>query len=261
MTMQWESKRWVAVGMAAGLVGVWGSMCLGAAEQKDSTTTATRIPGQVAGSGTTTSHPSIVATTTRPGISQTATMRFNFENATVDRVLQEVSERFGFIVIKTQNLPNLVTIRMTNPVHADEAVHLVNDFLIPLGYAALETRAGEGADAKTCLRIVQLAEVKRPQIPVFQGRDPDKVPLSNDIITQVIPLKDVDPTRMRNDLVPYLSADAEVSANSSNLLVITDTAARIHRLLEIIATMDKPPVSRPETAPMLPGRGSPMGRR
>jgi general secretion pathway protein D len=187
-------------------------------------------------------------------------MMFQFENATVDEVLAEMSARFGFIVVKTQSILNRVTIRVPNPVHADEAVRLLNDVLAPIGYATRETHAGEGADGKTTLRIAGLSFGKS-RVPVFEGRNPEKIPLSNDIITQVIPLQYVDATRVRSSLAPFLSADADVTANSGNVLVITDTSARMRRLVEIIVAMDKPGAERPEKEPVPSGTGTSPGRR
>ena len=242
-----RNRMW---GMATLLVVVFAAMPSAALAQEVLATMAApaTVPATV-------SRPNVLITGSRPGISTANTMTFRFENASVDEVLAEMSARFGFILIKPQSLPNLVTVRVPTPVHADEAVILLNEFLVPLGYAPRETHSGEGTDARTCLRIVGLTEGKRPKIPVFQGRDPEKIPLSNDIITQVIPLQYVDATRMRNDLAPFLSADADVTANSGNLLVITDTSARVRRVVEIIVTMDTSAAARPKRESIPTGNG------
>src|SRR4029077_7792204 len=106
------------------------------------------------------------APSTRPGISTTATMIFNFQDAPVDAILNQLSENFGFIIIKT---PGQITGRVTatsrKPLDAGEAISLVNDVLYPLGYATLETKTS-GTNARTILRLVTIAEAKKSQIPV-----------------------------------------------------------------------------------------------
>ena len=205
----------------------------------EAATTAAAATEAATSPAATSTRPSILTSTTRPGISLTSTMSFRFQNAPVDEILTQMSARFGFIVIETVAITQRVTIVVPNPVHADEAVRLLNDVLVPLGYATLETHTGEGEQGKTSLRVAGLAEVKKANVPVFEGADPDAIPLSDNIITQVIPLKNVDATRLRSDLAPLMSADADVTANSaSNVIVITDTSAKIHRLVEIIEKMD-----------------------
>src|SRR5262245_45188273 len=94
------------------------------------------------------------ATTTRPGVSNTATMRFVFTDAPVDTVLNQLSERFGFIIIKPGPVPGRITINNQNEVNADQAVRLLNEFLVPLGFATLETRTeGAPVDHHTLFRM------------------------------------------------------------------------------------------------------------
>ncbi len=46
------------------------------------------------------------------------------------------------------------------------------------------------------LRVVSVAaQAKKANIPVFEGDDPDKIALSDELITQVIPLTNIDAVR------------------------------------------------------------------
>jgi general secretion pathway protein D len=186
-------------------------------------------------------------TATRPTGSPANRMLFNFTNAPVSAILNEMSERFGFIIIQTQPVPG--TISMTSRgeyLTAEQAIPLLNDVLYPLNFATLQTKTSP-PNERTILRIVTVAEAKKSQIPVFQGADATTIPLSDTLRTQVIPLQSVDAVRLRQDLTPLLSADADVAANAgSNTIVVTDTAAKIHRLVEIIQAMDHQQITKTE---------------
>jgi biotin carboxyl carrier protein len=98
-----------------------------------------------------------------------------------------------------------------------------------------------------------LDSAQKKNAPVHVGNDPEKIENTDTIITQIIPLKNLDAVRLCNDLRPLLSADADVTANAtSNCIVITDTSAKVRRIVEIAANLDKVGVVRQPTG----GRGA-----
>ena len=62
--------------------------------------------------------------------------------------------------------------------------------------------------------------------------DPTKIEPTDELITQVIPLRQTDAMQLKNDLAPLIDeSQAVFTANSSsNSLVITDTSANIRRM-------------------------------
>jgi hypothetical protein len=83
---------------------------------------------------------------------------------------------------------------------------------------------------------------KERKIPVLFGSDPAAIPLDDTVITQIIPLQNLDPELLLKDLMPLLSLDAKAEVGSSladiDALVITDTSAKINRLVQIIQKLD-----------------------
>jgi biotin carboxyl carrier protein len=76
--------------------------------------------------------------------------------------------------------------------------------------------------------------------PVYEGGNPDMIAVNDTIITQIIPLRYADAIRTRNDLLPFISADADTAANpGSNCIIITDTSAKVHRVAELIMVLDR----------------------
>ena len=165
--------------------------------------------------------------TTQPG----GGLLLNFKEASIDSVLDELSAAAGFIVIKVVPPQGRVTLVSKQPVKPEEAVSLLNSVLRNAGYAAV--RQGR------VLKINTIDKTKRANIPVHTGSDPDKIEDTDELITQVIPLKGADATQLKTDLAPLMSADADFTANaSSNALVITDTSTNIKRIVQIVQSLD-----------------------
>ena len=166
--------------------------------------------------------------TTQPG----GGLKLNFKDASIDSVLDELAAAAGFIVIKEVTpLVGRVTLISPQAVKADDAIPLLNSVLKKPGYAAV--RQGR------ILKIKTLAEAKKANIPVFKGADPKEIADTDELITQVIPLKGADAMQLKNDLISLISPDADFTANaSSNSLMITDTSANIKRIVEIVNSLD-----------------------
>jgi general secretion pathway protein D len=124
-----------------------------------------------------------------------------------------------------------VTLVSKQPVNAAEAISLLNTVLKNAGYAAIQQ--------ERILKIVRRDAAKRANIPVRTGSDPAKIANTDELITQVIPLRQADAVQLRQDLAPMISTEADFTANqSSNALVITDTSANIKRVVEIVSALD-----------------------
>ncbi len=158
-------------------------------------------------------------------------MTLNFVDASIDVILDELSTAAGFIVVKEVKPEGRVTLVSKQPVSGEEAVTLLNTVLRNAGYAAIQQ--------ERVLKIVNKDAAKRLNIPVRSGSDPSKIVKTDELITQVIPLRFADATQLKTDLAPLVSSEADFTANaSSNALVITDTSANVRRVVEIVAALD-----------------------
>jgi len=155
----------------------------------------------------------------------------NFKDASLDAVLTYLSEVAGFVVVKEVEVTGRVTVISRQPLNVEEAVSLINTVLKGEGYAAV--RMGR------MLKIVTLEEARKMSIPVRSGSDPEEIEASDDLITQVIPVRYADATKLKQDLASLIPSYADLSANeSSNALILTDTAANIRRIVEIVSALD-----------------------
>lgn len=168
------------------------------------------------------------STTTQPA----KKIVLEFKDAPIDAVLDYLSEVAGFIVSKEGPVDGKVNITSRGPVSAAEALTLLNAALKPSGFTAIQSGR--------ILRVGRPANFKKQDIPVFSGTDPDAVPQTDDLVTWVIPVKNIDAAKLRQDLVPLVSGESDFTANQgSNSLVLTDTTANIHRIVAIVAKLDQ----------------------
>jgi len=67
----------------------------------------------------------------------------------------------------------------------------------------------------------------------------DKTPVSDSLVTRLVPLKYVDSAEMAQILKPLMSRDSQIDAyGPTNTLIMTDTSSNIARLLRILKELD-----------------------
>src|SRR5204863_6314724 len=87
--------------------------------------------------------------------------------------------------------------------------------------------------------IVNKDEAKTQNIPVNQGGDPDKIPITDKVVTQIMPVRFVEAAQLVKDLQPLVSLQTTMTANEAgNSIVMTDTQANIHKVAEIVRAID-----------------------
>jgi general secretion pathway protein D len=159
----------------------------------------------------------------------------NFNEAPIDLVLKYLAESAGLQVVKQASMTDVrVTIIGQQPIYVDDTIALLNSALNVKGYAAIKS----GTDGRI-LKIVTLEDAKKLNVPVHKGTQPDLIPTTDEVITQVMPLRYIDATRLRQDLTPLISASASITSNAAgNALVVTDTSANVHRIAEVVWALD-----------------------
>ena len=158
-------------------------------------------------------------------------LRLNFRGAPLETVLNYLSEAAGFIIVLDTQVKGKVDVWSNQPLSKDEAVNVLNSVLNKNGYAAIRN--------DRTLTIVNKDEAKTKAIPVVSGGDPDSIPKTDEIVTQIIPVRFVEAAQLMKDLQPLVSSMTTMTANESgNSIVITDTRANIHRVAEVIKAID-----------------------
>ena len=157
----------------------------------------------------------------------------NFDQATLKTVLDYLAEEAGLIVINETELEGRISMFNKKPMSLDDAIDVLNAVLFEEEYTAV--RRGR------VLKIVSLEDAKNQSIPVYYGADPEQIPETDTIVTQVVPIKYANADEIEDDLDGLIDDEfAEMTANqSANAIIITDTQANIRRLVKIISSLDK----------------------
>jgi general secretion pathway protein D len=157
----------------------------------------------------------------------------NFHGAPLDQVLNHLSETAGFIInVKPgTSIRGKVDMFSARPMTKEEALDLLDTALNQNGLGAIR-------NGRT-LTIVNKEDIKTQNIPVFQGSDPDKIPMTDRVVTQIMPVRFVEAGQLVKDLLPLVSLQTPMTANESgNSIIMTDTQANIHKVAEIVRAID-----------------------
>jgi general secretion pathway protein D len=171
----------------------------------------------------------VISPSTQPAATQ---ITMNFKDASIDAVLDYLSQTAGFFVIKEVPVTGRVTVFNRSPISPEDAVKYLNSALKNDGFTAIQMGK--------ILKITTLANAKHADIPVHIGEDPDKIDTTDELITQIIPVRSVDAVKLKTDIQPLVNTEADLTANAaSNTLIITDTSANVRRVVQIVSSLDK----------------------
>ena len=179
--------------------------------------------------------PPVAETTPPPVIEPRPDGKFmlEFRGARLGQVLDYLSAVAGYVIANPVELPTPLTLVAKQPVSPQEAVDALNTVLIAQNYAVIVRQ-------KT-LHVVPLATARQQNLPVFIGSDPARIPDTDQMVTQVMPVQFALVKDLADNLQPLLNVQsATMAANeSSNVLILTDTQAHIKRIASIIQAIDR----------------------
>ena len=152
----------------------------------------------------------------------------NLKNVDIHTLIETVSSKTGRNFIVDPRVQAKVTVISSEPVDTDKLYALFLSVLDVHGFAAVE--------AGSFTKIVPVTVGVQSAVPV-QPRQPDA---ADDLITKVIQVKNVPAQEMVAVLRPLLPATATLSAEvNTNTLIVTDRAANIARLTELVRQLDR----------------------
>lgn len=159
-------------------------------------------------------------------------IKLNFQDTPLQTVLEYLSETVGLTIVSGEGIADArMTVISRQPIPLDQAVALINSMLKEKNLTTVLT-------GKT-LKVVTLAAVKKENIPVRTGRDPNAVVASDTVETYIVPVGHVTAAALAENLKALLPEYASLEANEDgNALIITDTTANIKRLMQIVAALD-----------------------
>jgi type II secretory pathway component GspD/PulD (secretin) len=158
-------------------------------------------------------------------------LRLNFRSAPLNLVLDYLSDAAGFIINKETDVKGTVDAWSKDPVTKDEAVELLNANLRKNGYAVV--RNGR------ILNIISMENAKTSDLEIDNGNKWEDVEKSDEVVTQIIPVRYASASQLMNNLQVLLPTSANLSVNeSANSLILVATKRDIRRMLKIVSALD-----------------------
>lgn len=159
-------------------------------------------------------------------------IRMDFRDAPLDDVLSYLSRAAGFVIYLRPGVhaDGPVTIRSEQPLSRDEAVNLLKTVLSDHGLSVIQN--------DRTLTILNTSNV-HTETAIKLGANPADIPRDAEVVTQIIPVRNLNPAELAKILPPLLPSGAILTVDeSAGTLLLTDTQADIHRAAEIITALD-----------------------
>ncbi|MBM4142558.1 MAG: type II secretion system protein GspD [Lentisphaerae bacterium] len=172
--------------------------------------------------------------------------RLKFNNATLDIVLEDYSEKTGRTLLRAPNLPNvLITLQSVGDLTLDEYLQAIEAVLSMNQIGLL--KVGE-----KFLRVVPIKQARQEAMalsePGAAARETDG------LISQMIPLRHITVAEAQKTLEGLTHPFADVRLfERINSVLLTDTEANVARIVEVLAQIDQPvpALEEPHVVPIL----------
>ncbi len=168
-----------------------------------------------------------------PPASRAGTMvSMDFHNMDISAVLKVFATATQMTIVADPTVTGPVTIVAPKQVSLDEAFRILQSVLSVRGFTALQQ--------DNVIQILPFNSAVANTTHVNTQIDPKNIDPRNQVITQVIPLENVDADAMAKELLPLMNKGASiVGATGSNAVVVTDTASNVQRMIDLVAALDK----------------------
>ena len=153
----------------------------------------------------------------------------NLNNTDVYALIETVSNATGRNFVVDPRVSGKVTVISTTPVTAEKLYEMFLSVLQVHGFSAVP--------AGSLTKIVPDFAAKQGPVPVLGVETEER----DQLVSQVIPINNVPAAPLVQILRPMVPQEGQLAANpASNSLLVTDRAANIQRLMEIIKLIDVP---------------------
>ena len=156
----------------------------------------------------------------------------NFDNADIETVVHAASEIVGFnYVIGPGVSGKKVTVQTSGRIPQEDVFGVL--------LAILEVHGVTAVRSGNLYKIVPIEGARERAVPTIVGATSDPTRTGDEVVTQIVPVRFAAVTELGTLLRPLISAKGTLIANrETGVLIITDSASNIARLLDIIRLVD-----------------------
>ena len=165
----------------------------------------------------------------------------NFRDAPLDQVLEFVADLMGRTLIKSPGLNATITLKSQTRLSVKEGMEAIetvlqmnNVSLVPMG--------------DKFLKVVQTGNARQEGMPIILNAPDKPFPEADQLVSQVIVLKNVEIAEITPIIQSLLHGYGKIQPlERNNSLLVTDTAANLKRVMEILEYVDQPVDAKVET--------------
>lgn len=175
-------------------------------------------------------------------------LTFKMKDASVDAVLQYVSSVTGWIFVQEKPTSGTITAVSDTDVPLSKVLDFLNSALRPHGRVILNPYSPDLPAPGQTLKILDVSDAMKRGADIHVGSDPMDIPLTDQVRTQIIPLKAVNVIDVQKELGPLLTSAMTGTADStagsvayssySNSVILTGRSEGINRAVRILRVID-----------------------
>jgi general secretion pathway protein D len=155
----------------------------------------------------------------------------NFDNAEIETVIHAASEIVGFNYVLAPDVRGKVTVQTSGRIAAEDVFGVLLAILEVQGFTAVKSGS--------LYKIVRIEGARERAVPTVIGMTADPGRTTDEVITQIVPLRYSNAADLSALLRPLVSTRGTLIAHrETNILAITDSASNVRRLLGIVRLVD-----------------------
>jgi len=169
-----------------------------------------------------------------------ASVTLNLKDADINALIGTVAEVTGTNFIVDPRVKGKVTVVSSKPMESDEVYQVFLSILKVHGFAAVPSGS--------VVKVVPDVNAKAEGVPTATDKMPGR---GDEVVTRVIEVNNVSAAQLVPILRPLVPQQGHMAAYpGTNLLIVSDRAENIERLVEIVRRMDQQSDSEIEVMPL-----------
>jgi general secretion pathway protein D len=155
----------------------------------------------------------------------------NFDSADIETVVHAASEIVGFNYVIAPDVRGKVTVQTSGRIPQEDVFGVLLAILEVHGFTAVKSG--------NLYKVIRIEGARERAVPTIIGSEPDPSRVSDEIVTQIVPVRYSSATDLGTLLRPLISSRGTLVAHrETSVLIITDAASNMRRLLDIIRLVD-----------------------
>jgi len=175
-------------------------------------------------------------------------LKFNFKDASLDTILRYVSSVTGWIFVQEKSTSGTITAVSDTDVPVSKCLDFLNSALRQHGRVILNPYSPALPKEGQTLKVLDVSDAMKRGVEIYVGADVESIPLTDQVRTQIIPLKAVNVIDVQKELGDVLRSALAGTADStsgsmaistySNSVILTGRSEGINRAARILKVID-----------------------